>query len=114
MPRLSTKFDIKPNMQRRSSFGHDGSARPSIAGSRSSSQGSLGTLSSKVDLYSLSSWSKSSHQLHGATSMIGSSFRGTSTKRWDGNRRTTTNWDSLRRVRGSHGNSPISILQSAY
>ena len=37
-----------------------------------------------------------------AAMKLGKSFRPSGVRRWDGNERTTTNWDFLKRVRSSH------------
>lgn len=71
-------------------------------GSRSSSRSGPGARKAKLDLYTRK-FPASLHISHPASSeavsLVGKSFRAAGVKRWDGNQRTTTDWDCLRRVR---------------
>ena len=55
---------------------------------------------SKHDIYSMKVFSESSDAIGTgiASTTLGKSFRSSNFKRWDGTRRTTTNWDFVRRV----------------
>ncbi|KAA6415334.1 MAG: hypothetical protein FRX48_00049 [Lasallia pustulata] len=67
---------------------------------KSSSRGGPGARKAKLDLYTLkfpSSGRMPASTGSEAVSVVGKSLRAAAVKRWDGNQRTTTDWDYLRR-----------------
>ena len=97
------------SLPRRSSSRYRSLSLRSTPSSRSSSGGSSRSRTSKLDLYSKVALSTSLERLQSAPgsshSLAGSSFQISKVKRWDGTRRTTTNWDNLRRVNRIYPNS---------
>ena len=101
MPHPSPKPSVRPNSRQRNSSAFQNRSMTNLEGSRGSSRGRHAFNGSKTDLFSKGS-SKATINLadaNGATTrMLGSSFRPHGVRRWDGNKRTTTDWDCLRRV----------------
>ena len=74
-------------------------ASPSPSLSHSPSSGTANRRVAKLNLYLMRSARTSNEQLHrGLDGSSGTPNKPTIIKRWDGNRRMTVKWDSLRRV----------------
>ena len=98
MPQPFTDMAARPSLQQRPiSVGRNGIPLFGNATSRSSSPANPGRRITKLNLYLQRLAANSAEQLERG-SILGVNTRVTNIKRWDGNQRTTTNWDGLRRV----------------
>ena len=102
MPRRLSGTGNSPSMSRQNSLRRRSRSFSSLPTSRSSSRSSLGRQSSKLDIYSRVSLAASENHLprpsNGTNRRLNSSVYANDVKRWDGNNRTMSKWDSLRRV----------------
>lgn len=102
MPHSTSNGVLSPLIEHQSITAKRSHAMSTTPSSRSSSRGGPGARKAKLDLYTRK-LPASLHIPHAASSeavsLVGKSFRAAGVKRWDGNQRTTTDWDCLRRVR---------------
>ena len=83
---------------RQPSFERPGKLNKSNTASRNASPGYPNRRIAKLNMYLSKSAKNSSDQLHCPSTTIPIPPRVTCVRRWDGNRRTTIKWDSVRRV----------------
>lgn len=95
----STGSISRPKVQGRAFTAQPGYAAASTTASTRGNPAQV--RNSKYDLYSMKVFSESSDAIGAgvASTTLGKSFRSSNFKRWDGTKRTTTNWDFVRRVR---------------
>lgn len=89
-----------------------GSLSKSMPGSRSNSPGAPSRRVQKLNSYLSKMASRSTDNLQKAAPTLDNPLepiRTTNIRRWDGTRRTTTNWDSIRRV--SHSADAVVVAK---
>lgn len=94
---MSTKTRSRSTVRQRS-LERSGKFTKSSSASRNASPSTPSRRIAKLNLYLSKAASKSSDQLKTASEPLPDSPRVSSIRRWDGNQRTTVQWDSVRRV----------------
>ena len=114
MPRSTNTMALPPAIPRRNDSRRRSRSLTRDFDSRVSSTNSLRQRVASTDIHSQPHFAASAERFQETAnrkSMMGGAFKVADIKRWDGNRRTTTNWNSLKRVSvvEEHFNGPCSI-----
>lgn len=102
MPQLKGKTSIPGNLSGQTSSTERSRSLYSTPRSKNSLRGTSGHCALEPEIYSQSAFNASSDRLQKAPAATSRSFQSSGVRRWDGNRRTKTSWDCLRKVCDSH------------